>query len=281
MLRWDFLLTTPYFCYPFNAMTVPDSLFDVLMFGLLAAAVLLDFFFPNVFHGVATALVVAALSYSAAQDLAFALAKRGTWSQESLATSVALCALGFLFYFWRNDADVILVVLSIGLMMASLMALIAVVACVGNAWHERNATPIVGFAITVLGALLLGIGAGLLVLILTAPLSLPMRLGVVAVGAIAWKLRGLTRKTAPLAPTSSTRTQASDGANFPATPVSHSGWLLPQGGTVLDRLLPMLLIGALAFVLLRPTSRDNLLSGATAQPPILSAPSASAPSSTS
>lgn len=239
-------------------MVVRNSLFDVLLFGLLAVAVLLDFFLPDVFHGVATAVIVAAITYSAAQDLAHGLTKRHVWSQESLATSVALCALGYLFYFGRNDADIILVVLSIGLMMASLMALIAIVACIGTAWHERSASPLLGFIVTTVGALLLGLAAGLLVLLLTAPLTLPIRLGVVIVGAIAWKLRGLARKSAPVL------SSTNDGSEELA-PV-HSGWLLPQGGTVLDRLVPLLIIGALAFIVLRPTSSSELLPGATAQP---------------
>ena len=228
-------------------MVVPNFLFDVLLFGLLGGALLLDFLFPSIFHGVATALVLALIAYGAAGDLARGLVRRGVWSQDSLATSLALCALGYLFFFNHNDADVVLVVLSIGLMMASLMALIAIVACVGACWHERSAAPIAGLLLTVLSALSLGIGAGMLTLLLVSPLPIALRAGLLALGFVAWKLRGAFEKSATAdnsaraSETSSTRLNAREVSD------THSGWVLPQRGTVLDRVLPLLVLGALAF----------------------------------
>ena len=264
-------------------MVVPDFLFDVLLFGLLGVALLLDFLFPQTFHGVATALALALITYSAAGDLSRGLARRGVWSQDSLATSVALCALGFLFFFNRNDADIVLVVLSIGLMMASLMALIAIVACVGACWHERSSAPFAGLLLTVFGALSLGIGAGMLALLLTSNLPIAWRFALVAFGFVAWKVRGMLQKNAnlddptrandTLNETSSTRLNAREASDVHQNDAQH-GWILPTRGTVLDRVLPLLILGALTFTAsqlarrnLEPTSgaQANMAQANTAQ----------------
>ena len=78
----------------FPPMVLPNFAFDALMFGLLLLAAGLDSAFP-VTHGALSLLVVGGATYWAAQELSDALLRRAGWTQESLATSVALCWADF------------------------------------------------------------------------------------------------------------------------------------------------------------------------------------------
>lgn len=252
-------------------MVVRDSLFDVLLFGVLALALVLDQVFSSQLHGMATVLAVGLVTYCAAQELSRVLARRQVWTQESLATSVALSALGFLYY-WRYEADIVLVMLSLIFMMTSLMMLIAIVAALGAAWHDKSGAPILGWITTFGAALFLGVFAGVLILVLTSDLPLGLRFALLAVGFALAKMRAMSKPTPP-GDTSSTgssfsnaETTGHDDDQTRAATVHAGGWtLLPERGTLLERFAPVLVVGALAFVFLGQTRRNADWSGTPAQ----------------
>ncbi len=242
-------------------MVVPNSLFDVLLFGVLAIALALDVLFGAQLHGVATVLAVGLATYLTAQELSRTLTRRQIWTQESLATAVALSAAGFLYYWGRNDADVILVVLSLGFMMTSLMMLIAIVAAIAATLHGKGLSPIFGWIATFVGALVLGSAAGMLILVLTSGLSWPLRLALLAIGFALAKMRELSKKApqnAALNDVSSTRSAAQNADEAARTAAVHAGgWtLVPERGTLLERFVPILVIGALAFIFLAQTRHN-------------------------
>src|SRR5687768_8526709 len=144
-------------------MVVPNLLFDVILFGALLLAAVLDNSIAA-FHGGASFLAVGAATYVAAQELSDALTRRHWWTQESLATALSLSTAGFIYFWWRNDSDLALLVLSIGLMMASLMAAIATIGGCGTALKEMSLRPLAGLLLSVMSALILGLLAGLLTL---------------------------------------------------------------------------------------------------------------------
>lgn len=247
-------------------MVVRDSVFDLLLFGVLAVALALDAFFGAQLHGMATVLAVGLATYLAAQELSRGLTRRSWWTQESLATSVALSAAGFLYYWRRNDADVVLVALSLGFMMTSLMLLIAAVAAVGAALHDKSAQPLAGWIATFAGALALGIAAGLLILVLSSDLPYVLRFGLLAFGFAAAKMREVSKSRASVAPQSSTRTLNDEQKLQAEAVLSSGGWSLrPERGTLLDRFVPVLVIGALAFVFLAQSHRNGAWPAAPAQ----------------
>ncbi|MDQ3814096.1 MAG: hypothetical protein M3347_09100 [Armatimonadota bacterium] len=255
-------------------MVVPNLVFDAILFGALLLAALLDNTFPSL-QGTAFLLVVGTATYVAAQEMCDTLHRRSWWTQESLATALSLSTGGFIYVWWRNDSDLAWLVLSIGLMMASLMVAIAMIAALGTSLRERSGKPLSGLLMTIVGAFTLGILAGLLTL--QAPVYI--KAIVVGVGVILWKLRetmrppeenvlsrealtvGLpARPTTPAAPAEgqlTARAAAALGeaaldtaATAPRMMSTHpSGrWILiPQRGTLLDRFLPMLILGALLF----------------------------------
>lgn len=229
-------------------MVVPNLLFDALLFGLLAVCALLDSAFP-VLHGTASLLIVGALTYWAAQELSESLLRRVGWSQESLATAVALCTGGFIYYWWRNQSDLALLALSIGLMMASLMVAISILTAIGTTVREGKATSVFGWLVTLVAALILGVFAGVLALMLGAPengTAPVVKLGVVLLSLVAWKLRERTSppQANPLFHT--LESQRSVGA-APALP--HTRWaLVPQRGTTMDRMMPLLAMGVILLV---------------------------------
>lgn len=261
-------------------MVVRDSIFDVLLFGVLALALALDRIFPQL-HGVATVFAVGLATYLAAQEMACGLARRPLWTQESLTTSVALSALGFLYYFGRNGSDIILVILSLAFMMTSLMMLIAIVAAIGAAWHGKSVAPLLGWIATFAGALVLGAFAGVLILVLTSDLPIALRFALFAVGFALAKMRAMSRRTANQTPTphdtSSTRNAFShtetpdnskpdDDTRASAAEMHAGSWTLqPERGTLLERFAPILLVGALAFVFLSQTRRNAAWPSASAQ----------------
>ncbi len=223
-------------------MVLPNIAFDALMFGLLLLAAGLDSAFP-VTHGVLSLLIVGGATYWAAQELSDSLLRRVGWTQESLATSVALCAAGFLYFALRNSSDLALLALSIGLMMGALMVAISVLAAFGSAFKEGKITPFLGWIITFVSALALGIAAGVLALVLglSSLNILPLKIGGIVVALILWKLR---EKVAP--PSVNPHFQEIAAQNVaPATLTATRVALFPQRGTLLDRLFPLLVLGFL------------------------------------
>ena len=170
-------------------MVVSNLLFDALLYGSLWVALLVDMLIPAL-HGAATLVAVCGATYLAAEDGAVVLSRRGWWSQDSLATALSLSAATFIYYWWRNDSDLVAVVLHIGLMMASLMILIGVVAACSASYSKKSGLPLAGLLATCGGALLLGLLAGVLVYFLTsATVSLPIKFVLPLIGLIGWKVR--------------------------------------------------------------------------------------------
>jgi hypothetical protein len=244
-------------------MVLPNFAFDALMFGLLLLAAGLDSAFP-VTHGVLSLFVVGGATYWAAQELSDALLRRTGWTQESLATSIALCAGGFLYYLLRNSSDLSLLALSIGLMMGALMVSISILATVGAAFKEGKLTPILGWIATVIAALALGIAAGVLALVLglSSMSLLPIKVAGIVGAFVLWKLR---EKIAP--PSINPHFQGVNVTNAAPIAVSSSITppmatprvaLFPQRGTLLDRLFPLLVLGFLLAVLTNNSARLSL-----------------------
>jgi hypothetical protein len=254
-------------------MVVPDLIFDIVLFGALLLALLLDNVFPfsPQLHGAATLLAVGLATYVAAQEMSEALDRRKWWAQESLATALAIATLAFVYYFKRNDADLALLGLSVALMMTALMVLISVIAALGTAWNEKSARPIGGLIATVLGALVLGQLSGLLVIVLSSEVSTALKAVILVVGAVLWKLRAVVlppaRNGAVGSPPLSQQATPTNGnmvadeapntvlgyglsSSSPAHPGAR--WaLVPQRGRLLDRFLPVLILGALFFLALQ------------------------------
>lgn len=244
-------------------MLVSDLIFDVLLFGALLLGAALDGFFPAL-HGAASLLAVGAAIYIAAQESHEALERRGWWSQESLWTSIALCAAGFLYFQQRNQSDLALLGLSIGLMLASLMVTIALLSSLGAMLRDASPRPLLGFLLCGVGAVVLGVLAGLLALALGrdgSQASLLTKLIPLACGLAVWKLRQTVRPPRDnsslanaLRETAKPNHQASayssavsserEVAEHAVAPLSHRA-LIPRRGTLLDRLWPALVVGAL------------------------------------
>ncbi|HEX8551637.1 MAG TPA: hypothetical protein VF681_08785 [Abditibacteriaceae bacterium] len=221
-------------------MTLSDILFDVLAFGALLAAVACDALVPAT-HGAATLIVLGFLLYLAAEDGA-AIGRRFGWGQESLASGLALSTFGFIYYWWRNNSDTAATALHICLMLSALMALIGIVAAFAAAMHERSARPIIGLIVTLVVAFLLGIVGGLTLLFLTSGAALAMKVAVIVVGVVVWRVFAQMRKgTVENAP----------AAESPDAALAVSRLVKPARGTTLDRLAPLLVLGALAFAVFR------------------------------
>lgn len=239
-------------------MVLPNFAFDALMFGLLLLAAALDSAFP-ISHGVLSLLVVGGATYWAAQELSDMLLRRAGWTQESLATSVALCVGGFLYFLLRNSSDLALLALSIGLMMGALMFSISVLAALGAAFKEGKAAPVAGWIATVIASLALGIAAGVLALSLgSSSLALmPIKIGGILLALVLWKLRekitppSLNPHFHEVAPT----TTGAASAPMAAPLVTPRVALFPQHGTLLDRLFPLLVLGFLLAVLTNKDAR--------------------------
>ena len=245
-------------------MILPNLAFDALLFGLLLVAAALDSAFP-IFHGAATLLVVGGATYWAAQELSEWLLRRVGWSQESLATSLSLCTAGFVYFWLRNQSDLALLALSIGLMMGSLMLAISVLAAFSATFREGRTTPLVGWVSTAILSLALGVAAGVVVLVLgqSGTATLPLKIGGIAGALVLWKLREL------LAPPAVNAHYSPPGAQEIAPPQNERVALFPQRGTLLDRLVPVLILGIIAIVATRGLVSLNL--PAT---PAIAAPSA-------
>ncbi len=273
-------------------MVVSDLVFDVVVFGALLLALLLDNVFPfsPALHGAALLLAVGMAAYFTAREMCAAMQRRGWWTQDSLATTVAISTTGFIYYFARNDSDLALLGLSVSLMMAALMTMISFLAALSAAWAERSARPVLGLTVTFAGALGLGALSGLLIFALSSDAPLLLKAVVLGVGAVLWKLREKMRPPArndlaadaagasspsdsapgavpsnsePLAstPMQTAVRQSSAPSGGLDQPVPANGlWgLMPQRGTLLDRFLPVLLLGALFFLAFRQNGPTALL----------------------
>jgi hypothetical protein len=229
-------------------MLVSNWLLDGVMFGALLLAIVIDAFVPAT-HGVITLLVVAAITYFTAEDSSHGLHQRGLWSQDSLSTSLAVSMAGFIYYWWRNDSDAVATALHIGLMMSSLMLLIGVVAALGACITHRSVLPLIGLLATFVISLMLGVLAGLLVYLLTSNISLPLKLAVVLIGAVFWKVRESVHRPIVNDPLPLVPPTPSTPAGETVPPAMRS--LVPQHGSVLDRFLPSLLLGPCAFIVLQ------------------------------
>jgi len=258
-------------------MLVSDLLFDIILFGVLLVASVVDFLFP-VLHGVATLFAVGAATYIAAQELGDALTQRRWWTQESLATSLSLSTAGFIYYWWRNQSDLALLVLSIGLMMASLMVTISVIAAIGAAIKDKSPKPLIGLVLTTAGAFALGLLAGVLTLNAALTISLTA-----IISLILWKVReninppvqnamsqgvlsasaadqpNLTTAGAATPPAISREAGSEAMAPRPLAHPSGRWMLVPQRGTLLDRFLPVLVLGALLFMALKGAGLSLLI----------------------
>lgn len=235
-------------------MVVSNLVFDVVLFGALLLAALLDGYFPAG-AGVATLLIAGAAVYIAAQEWCDALSRRRIWTQDAFSTAIALSVLGFIYFWWRNTGDFALLILSIGLMMASLMIAIALLAAFGTAFKEQSVKPLAGLLWTFFGAFALGVLGGVLALFLGGAAGLVPKLAVVGIGLFGWKIRESLRP-----PLANTHAQGSDA--LPVTqPATHSlRWaLIPRGGTLLDRFVPVLVLATIAFFSLRQSGTSNQL----------------------
>ncbi len=227
-------------------MILPNLAFDALLFGLLLIAAAIDSAFP-ITHGAASLLVVGGATYWAAQELAEWLLRRVGWSQESLATSLALCTAGFIYFWLRNQSDLALLALSIGLMMGSLMLAISILAAFSGTFREGRATPLFGWLSTAILSLALGVAVGFAVIVLgqSGMANLPLKIGGIAGALVLWKLRE------SLAPPAVNAHYAPPGAQEIAPPQEQRVALFPQRGTLLDRLVPVLILGLIAIVAAR------------------------------
>lgn len=228
-------------------MILSDLFFDVLLFGALILAVVCDALVPASW-GVATLIVLGFFLYLASEDGA-TIARRAGWGQESLASGVAVSTFGFIYFWWRNNSDTAATALHICLMLSALMALIGIVAAIAAAAHERSARPILGLLATVGIAFAIGALGGVALLFLTGKAALVLKLAVIAASLVAW----LVRARLPHKPATSTVENASasqpdktlEKAAEEATLVARL--VRPQNRLALDRLAPLLILGALAF----------------------------------
>ncbi len=240
-------------------MVLPNGAFDALMWGLLFGAALLDGAAP-VTQGFVSLLLVVGATYWAAQELAEFLTRRLGWSQESLATSLSTCAAIFLYFVARNSSDFSLLVLSIALMMGSLMVTISFLSAVGLLVREGRGAALVGWVVTAVLSIVLGGAAGVAAILLgQSSTPLPQKMGVLVGALVLWKVREY------LAPP-----PANPNATTPARPA-----LFPQRGTLLDRLIPVAILGALLALGVRGTLSLNSLN----QPAVASQSQTAAPGS--
>jgi hypothetical protein len=248
-------------------MIVSNLLFDVIVFGVLLIVALADGKFPQL-AGAASVIAVLAATYLAAQEWSDALQRRRAWTQEALSTAVALSVLGFIYFWWRNESDLVLLLLSIGLMMASLMIAIATIAAAGSAIKEISFAPLGGWLLTFVGACSLGVMGGVLALFLGGASTLFAKVLTLGVALFLWKAREAISPPAPNTPqdpvsldemskaaanqTATVAAQGTAGRPIVKRLEAEAGdarwFLLPQRGTLLDRFVPVLVLGALLFV---------------------------------
>jgi hypothetical protein len=243
-------------------MILPNATFDALMFGLLLLAAAHRQRVSNYTRRGEPA-------HRGRRDL---LGGAGTerlcwcaasgWTQEALATSVALCVGGFLYFVLRNSSDLALLALSIGLMMGALMAAISIMSAVHSTFKEGSGTPLIGWVVTTVSALALGVTAGITAIVLGQASNslLPLKIGGIVAAFVLWKLR---EKMAP--PEVNPHFQemtAQSSAPVPAPLTALRVALFPQRGTLLDRLFPLLVTGILLLAVVKNGAQVSLPAGA-------------------
>ena len=255
-------------CYPYSLMVLPNMAFDALMWGLLLVAALVDGTFPGTSsfgtHGFASLLVVVGATYWAAQELAEFVTRRLGWSQDSLATSLATCSAIFIYFAVRNSSDFSLLVLSIALMMGSLMVTISLLAAINLLLREGRGAALVGWVVTALLSVVLGVAAGVAAIILGLPNNgvpdasgstntLVYKIGILFGALVLWKVREIV--SPPPANPHAALASAPEVAQTAVRPA-----LFPQRGTLLDRFIPVAILGlVLAFGLRRGAQSLNAL----------------------
>lgn len=238
-------------------MVVSNLIFDTVFFSTLFLAAFVDGALPQTL-GMATLIAIGCAVYVSTQEWCDLLWQRRQWTQEALSSAVALSALGFIYFWWSNQSDFVLLILSIGLMMASLMLTIAILAAFSAALKEKSVHPLFGLLLTVLGAAFFGIAGGAVTLFLGGDVTLLTQLLVVGLAFLLWKARETARspqknirasgETLPMNAADSSGSEL----NFPATHVTR--WaLIPRRGTLIDRFLPVLLFGILLSLLAHQT----------------------------
>ena len=257
-------------------MLVSNLLVDLLVFGALLLGALVDGALPST-HGAASLLAVGGALYLAAQEVSAFLDRRGLWTQESLWTSLALCTAGLAYYWWRNQSDLALLALSIALMLSSLMVAIGLISGIGAVFRGHKGA-ISGLLASILGALALGaVGGGAIIALGQPNSALPIawKIGVVALSFVLWKAREKARPPvqntmdAPGSAEDETRVVNLYGVKSgpekgatPAASTSHRA-LIPQRGTVFDRLGPALILGLALLAI--AASRSNLAAPITSR----------------
>jgi hypothetical protein len=242
-------------------MIVSNLLFDIILFGALLASTLIDKSMPQTV-GAASLIVVGLAVYISAQEWGDTLLRRRVWTQESLATAVALSVLGFIYFWLRNESDLALLALSITLMMASLMVAIATIAAISSAFRDKSSAPILGWFVTVGGGLVLGILGGALVLFLGGGATLFAKVLVLGIALFGWKIRETINPPAINihAGGSAVQPENAEPEGDLVLPATHTqNWFfLPQRGTLLDRFMPVLVLGAILFVAARSIQSPDL-----------------------
>ena len=226
-------------------MVLPNMAFDALRWGLLLVAALVDGAVPAS-HGFASLLVLVGATYWAAQELGEFLTRRVGWSQESLATSLAPCAALFVYFVGRNSSDFSLLLLSVALMMGSLMVTISLLAALSMLLREGRTIGITGWFATAVLSLLLGVAAGIAAILLGLGQQFLLYKVGALVGAFAlWKVREMLSP-----PPANPHAALSVEGGATAAPTRPA--LFPQRGTLLDRLVPIAILGVLlAFGVMR------------------------------
>lgn len=235
-------------------MVVSNLIFDITFFGALLLAVLVDGVLPQTL-GMASLIAIGCAVYASTQEWCDFLWHRRQWTQEALSSAVALSALGFIYFWWSNQSDFVLLILSIGLMMASLMLAIAILAAFGAAIKERSAHPVLGLLLTIIGAAFFGISGGVLALFLGTGATPLAQVLVIGLSFLIWKAREMARSPQKNIHASGEAPYGElDNAslNLPATHAPR--WaLIPRRGTLLDRFIPVLLLGVLLFLIAQQT----------------------------
>lgn len=259
-------------------MLVSNLLVDLLVFGALLLGALVDGAVPST-HGAASLLAVGGALYLAAQEVSAFLDRRQMWTQESLWTSLALCTAGLGYYWWRNQSDLALLALSIALMLSSLMVAIGLISGLGAVLRGHKGA-ISGLVASIVGALALGaVGGGAIIALGQPNSALPIawKIGVVALSFVLWKAREKARPpvqntmdaSAPVPAEDDKRVvnlygvkSAPEKSVSPAASTSHRA-LIPQRGTVFDRLGPALVLGLALLAI--AASRSNLAAPITSR----------------
>lgn len=237
-------------------MVLPNMAFDALMWGLLLVAALVDGTFPGtsssgapVFgtHGFVSLAIVVGATYWAAQELAEFVTRRLGWSQESLATSLATCSAIFIYFAVRNSSDFSLLVLSIALMMGSLMVTISLLAAIGLLLREGRGAALGGWFVTAILSLVLGIAAGVAAILLGLSNEfIVYKIGILIGALVLWKIREIV--SPPPANPHAALIGTPEVAQNAVRPA-----LFPQRGTLLDRLIPVAILGIILALGLRGT----------------------------